>query len=294
MFCRSRIGAAPWANYSTRWADVGPIQGECRSADRYAAPDHLAARRLRRPQRKLSGAESMRVVSQWTPGRLGRKVAALAPLGASGCILLVLTLAGPRLNATIGYPGLVPLLIASGLGTLVATKIARTAPMREGLTIVLVLAIAMRLSIVFIDPILSTDVYRYVCDGRVQAAGINPYRFVPADPALSALRDASVFPNINRADFAVTIYPPVAQAFFYLVTRLGETVTVMRLALVACEVVTVTILIDLLRRFRKPVTTVAAYAWHPLPVWEIANNGHVDALMIALAMVGLWLFIRLR
>src|SRR5262249_25486789 len=128
----------------------------------------------------------------------------------------------------------------------------------------------------------------------VQAAGINPYRFVPADPALSALRDASVFPNINRADFAVTIYPPVAQAFFYLVTRLGETVTVMRLALVACEVVTVTILIDLLRRFRKPVTTVAAYAWHPLPVWEIANNGHVDALMIALAMVGLWLFIRLR
>jgi hypothetical protein len=236
----------------------------------------------------------MSVVSSWTPSRLGREIVATAPLAASGGILLALTLAGPWVNATFGYPGLVPLLIASGLGTLVATKIARTAPMPEGLAIVLVLALAMRLSMVFVDPILSTDVYRYIWDGRVQAAGINPYRFVPADPALSALRDAPIFPNINRADFAVTIYPPVAQIFFYLVTLLGETTMVMRLALVACEMVTVAVIIDLLRRFDRPVTVVAAYAWHPLPIWEVANNGHIDALMIALAMAGLWLFIRMR
>ena len=28
--------------------------------------------------------------------------------------------------------------------------------------------------------------------------------------------------------------------------------------------------------------------WHPLPIWEIANNGHVDALAIALLLLGLW------
>src|SRR5262245_23175749 len=233
-------------------------------------------------------------VARWTQDRPGRDIAALAPLAASGCIILALTVAGPRVNAAFGSPGLVPLLITSGLATLVATKIARTAPMREGLAIVLGLALAMRLSIVFIEPILSTDVYRYVWDGRVQAAGLNPYRFVPADPALYAIRDASIFPNINRADSAVTIYPPVAQAFFYLATRLGETITVMRLALIACEIITIAVVIDLLRRFDKPATMVAAYAWHPLPIWEIANNGHIDALMIALAMAGLWLFIRLR
>jgi hypothetical protein len=33
-------------------------------------------------------------------------------------------------------------------------------------------------------PILSTDVHRYVWDARVQAAAINPYRYIPADPAL--------------------------------------------------------------------------------------------------------------
>jgi alpha-1,6-mannosyltransferase len=239
-------------------------------------------------------AEPVSVVRHWTRRHYAREITALAPLGATGCVILALTAIGPWVNGKYGYAGLVPLLIGTGLATAVATKIARTAPMRGGLAIVLTLALAMRLSIVFIDPILSTDVYRYVWDGRVQAAGINPYRFVPADPALSALRDPSIFPNINRADSAVTIYPPVAQAFFYLATRLGETITTMRLALVACEFVTIGIIMDLLRRFGRPVTTVAAYAWHPLPIWEIANNGHVDALMVALAMVGLWLFIRMR
>ena len=236
----------------------------------------------------------MTIASRWTRGGAGREIAATIPLAATGCLILALTVAGPWVSATFDSPGFVSLAVTSGVTAFVAANLARTAPIREGLGIVLVLAVAMRVSVAFIDPILSTDVYRYVWDGRVQAAGINPYSFVPADPALSVLRDAAIFSNINRADFAVTIYPPVAQAFFYLVTRLGENITVMRLALIACEIVTIAVVIDLLRRFDRPVTMVAAYAWHPLPIWEIANNGHVDALMIALAMAGLWLFIRMR
>ena len=236
----------------------------------------------------------MTIASRWTRGGAGREIAETIPLAATGCLILALTVAGPWVSATFDSPGFVSLAVMSGVTAFVAANLARTAPIREGLGIVLVLAVAMRVSVAFIDPILSTDVYRYVWDGRVQAAGINPYSFVPADPALSVLRDAAIFSNINRADFAVTIYPPVAQAFFYLVTRLGENITVMRLALIACETVTIAVVIDLLRRFDRPVTMVAAYAWHPLPIWEIANNGHVDALMIALAMAGLWLFIRMR
>jgi alpha-1,6-mannosyltransferase len=39
----------------------------------------------------------------------------------------------------------------------------------------------------------------------------------------------------------------------------------------------------------RPVTRVIAYLWHPLPLWEIANSGHVDALMVALMVLGLWI-----
>ena len=139
------------------------------------------------------------------------------------------------------------------------------------------------------DPLLSSDIYRYVWDGRVQAAGINPYRYFPAHEALAFLRDGTIFPHINRADFAVTIYPPVAQFFFLIVTRIGESVTTMRLALLGCEAVTVTLIMLLLRRMNRPVTRVTAYLWHPLPLWEIANSGHVDALMVALMLLGLWI-----
>ena len=37
-----------------------------------------------------------------------------------------------------------------------------------------------------------------------------------------------------------------------------------------------------------------AWAWHPLVIWEIANNGHADALMVALLMIGVWLLVRNR
>ena len=50
------------------------------------------------------------------------------------------------------------------------------------------LAILMRAALLFAPPH-STDIYRYVWDGRVQADGINPYAYVPADPALGHLRD---------------------------------------------------------------------------------------------------------
>src|SRR5262249_17248380 len=80
---------------------------------------------------------------------------------------------------------------------------------------------------------------------------------------------------------------PVAQFFFLIVTRIGESVTVMRLALLGCECVTVTLIVLLLRRMNQPATRVVAYLWHPLPLWEIANSGHVDALMVMLMLLGL-------
>jgi alpha-1,6-mannosyltransferase len=219
---------------------------------------------------------------------------ALAGLAAAGVAMLAFVALGPWLIRTAGYQTFIPALAASGLLTLVAARLAGDVPARSGLVVILGLALAMRLLFVGEPPFLSTDIYRYIWDGRVQGAGINPYVHVPADPALAALRDAAIFPHINRADYAVTVYPPVAQMFFFLVTRVAESLTAMRLALVACEVVIVAIVIDLARMLERPVTAVVAYAWHPLAIWEIASSGHVDALMVALLMLGVWLLVRAR
>lgn len=153
---------------------------------------------------------------------------------------------------------------------------------RGALAVIFIVAAIARALALPAPAILSTDVARYVWDGRVQAAGTNPYRYVPADPQLAPLRDQAIYPNINRADYAVTIYPPVAQMIFFLATRLSETFTAMRLAMIGFEAVTALALLALLDHDGRPAARVLIYAWHPLPIWEFAGTGHVDAAAIAL------------
>lgn len=164
---------------------------------------------------------------------------------------------------------------------------------RATLPIILGVGVLCRLAPLFADAFLSSDVYRYVWDGIVQQAGINPYRYVPADPALMTLRAASegnIYPAINRATYAHTIYPPFAQIFFWFVSFISPTLTMMKTALVLCEGVTVASLLWLLRVFGRKREQVILYAWAPILVWEIAGSGHLDSL--AMALIGLALVAR--
>lgn len=213
---------------------------------------------------------------------------ALWRLGLVGAALYAMTLAGPSVHQRLGDLAFIALAVAQGLLVLLATRLAVGCRERLGLALILGIAVALRLALLPVPPHLSSDVYRYVWDGRVQGAGINPYRHVPEAPALEALRDEAVFPYINRRDYAVTIYPPAAQMLFALVNRVSDSVLAIKLALVACEAATVAVLVDLLRRLRLPATRVVAYAWHPLAVWEVAGSGHIDAAMVAATMLGLW------
>ncbi len=210
-------------------------------------------------------------------------------LGLMGAGLAALTLVAPTVHRQSGL-AFIALFVVGGLAAWAGTRLGDRADQRSALLVILAAAVAMRLALLFVEPYLSSDIYRYIWDGRVQAAGINPYRYVPAAPELAPLRDAAIWPNINRPDYAVTIYPPTAQVIFLAVTRLGESVLAMKLGLLLFEAVTVWAIISLLRRRGLPVTRIAAYAWHPLPVWEIAGNGHVDAAMVALLLLGLLVF----
>jgi hypothetical protein len=163
----------------------------------------------------------------------------------------------------------------------------RTKDSQTLLVLGLIFAALFRLSIIFFPPYLSDDIYRYVWDGRVQSAGINPYRYIPADESLAGLRDEKIYPNINRRDYAHTMYPPAAEAAFLLTTRFSESVTWMKAAMVGFETIAVWALVQLLVSFGLARQRVLIYAWHPLAVWEFAGSGHVDALAIAFIALAL-------
>ena len=156
---------------------------------------------------------------------------------------------------------------------------ARRAADRRALWIVLGVAVAMRLPLLLAPPFLSSDIYRYVWDGRVQAAGINPYRYVPGR---SGARRAARRRDLSRTSTAPTtrrtIYPPAAQADLRRrrpssPTRLGDESwrwsASRRWRCCACCACSA--LAGLPRR------ALLIYAWNPLAVWAFAGNGHVDA-----------------
>jgi len=153
--------------------------------------------------------------------------------------------------------------------------------------IIVTFAVACRLVALFPEPFLSSDVYRYAWDGVVQHAHINPFRYVPGDAALQALRapNQDLFDNMNRRDYAHTIYPPVAQMVFYLITFLSPTVTFMKMAMVLFEGLTMWSLVALLKHLGLPREWTLVYAWCPLVIWEFGGSGHLDSMVMAFVML---------
>jgi hypothetical protein len=205
------------------------------------------------------------------------------------CPLLALQGIGLVLQKHGNLPWFVAVALLQGIVYLIAVWIVYHAqPRRAVLALVLVFAGLLRLSILFSPPFLSDDIYRYIWDGRVQAAGVNPYRFVPADKELAPRRDDLIYPHINRRDYAHTIYPPLAQVVFLSVTRISESVIWMKTAMLGFEALAIWLLIKLLIASGLPPERVLIYAWHPLAVWEIAGSGHIESVVVAFVALALW------
>ena len=222
----------------------------------------------------------------WSVAKAWQTNAALLLIG-SGLFALTRQLISEDDHFTIGFSGV------SGWSVilyLLAAFLIFTQPVdRFTFSIVLTVAILCRLVALYPDPFLSSDVYRYAWDGVVQHAHISPYRYVPGDKVLTFLRapNQDLFDNMNRRDYAHTIYPPGAQILFYLITWVSPTVTFMKTAMVLLEGVTMYGLVTLLRYLGVRREQTLLYAWCPLAIWEIGGSGHLDSAAMAFIMLAL-------
>ncbi|HZS44689.1 MAG TPA: glycosyltransferase family 87 protein [Blastocatellia bacterium] len=163
---------------------------------------------------------------------------------------------------------------------------------KSALFVILLLGFAYRIPLVTAGPFFSSDINRYVWDGRVQAAGINPYIYIPADRRLELLRDKEVYPNINRKEYAPTLYPPGAQVIFLATYLLGGmSVIAMKFSMLFFEGITTLFLILIFRKLKQPETRIVFYLWNPLVIWEFAQSGHIDAAMIAMLAIAVWAYL---
>src|SRR5215468_5045364 len=98
-------------------------------------------------------------------------------IAVCGLLLLGLTGAGLYKQRQDDIAGFVAVALAQGaVYFAAATLVWRSPRSRQILGLILAVAAVMRLVVLFAPPYLSSDIYRYIWDGRVLAAGINPYR----------------------------------------------------------------------------------------------------------------------
>ena len=147
---------------------------------------------------------------------------------------------------------------------------------RPGFWSILGGALLFRALLVPLPPMLSGDIYRYVWEGRVQAAGANPYLLSPLAPELAPLRDHD-WSQINHPE-ATAIYPPLAQLVCRGLAASGGGVTRFKAAFVAFDLGVVLLLGAMLRRRGAPLANLVLYAWNPLVVVEVAGSGHLEPL----------------
>ncbi|MFI9361583.1 hypothetical protein ACIG5E_11025 [Kitasatospora sp. NPDC053057] len=180
---------------------------------------------------------------------------------------------------------------------------------RQVVPVVLVGSILVAAAGLLAPPRTSDDAYRYVWDGRVQAAGVSPYAHAPDDPALLRLRDPGLFPvgdgcsawderltvagdciRINRPAVR-TIYPPVAEAWFLVVHPFGGGVRGVQVGGALLAVATTGVLLAVGGRRRR---RAALWGWCPgVTVWAV-NDAHVDTLGALLMVAGLGCAVRGR
>lgn len=187
----------------------------------------------------------------------------------------------------------------------------RKAPERAATGLVLAGAAAMALAALAAPPRTSNDMYRYAWDGRVQAAGISPYAHPPAAPELAKLRDQWLFPTegscqgwgLTRTDSGLcvrinrptvpTIYPPVAEGWFFAVHVLSPPDSRHKPLQAGGAVLafgtTAALLVVGRRRGdpRRAPARTALWGWCPAVPFEAVNNAHIDTLGVLLTVLAL-------
>jgi hypothetical protein len=160
------------------------------------------------------------------------------------------------------------------------------------LVFVIVVAAASRAVLVPALPEVSTDIYRYVWEGRIITHGFNPFTHAPDAPELEHLRDR-YYEDINHKHLE-TIYPPVAQGVFALAAAARPDPYALKLLLVLFDLGVIAVIVALLRLRSQDPVAVVVYAWNPLVIFETGHSGHVEPVGIFFLLLALWLVARDR
>jgi SAM-dependent methyltransferase len=148
-------------------------------------------------------------------------------------------------------------------------------------------AVALRAVALPLTPTLSDDFYRYLWDGLVLRARMNPYEHLPAEIVLPFDGAPHLLEMMNSPEF-YSVYPPVSQAIFFLGALFYQgdplpSYYVVKGLITLLDLAAVVLLIRMVGR------RAVLYAWQPLVVLAFAGQGHSEAAAVLALVAAVYL-----
>ncbi|MFT6278648.1 MAG: hypothetical protein ACJAU0_001471 [Flavobacteriales bacterium] len=165
----------------------------------------------------------------------------------------------------------------------------------------LLVAMLFRAAFLFSEPRLSDDYYRFIWDGRLVAAGENPYLILPNDFAETERSEelginGEIFEGMNSKQY-YTVYPPLNQALFAFSSLMGfgdplAELFFLHLMILFSDLLFLSIMAKLLRMFSIPHTAAIGYALNPLVIIELSGNLHFEGVVLTFLALAVWLYLQ--
>ncbi len=153
---------------------------------------------------------------------------------------------------------------------------------------VLLLSALVKIPLIFSQPFLSDDIYRYLWDGFVSLNGINPYAFAPNAYALEPLtKQFDLHVLINHPQFS-TLYLAVPQFLFYISGVLFNSIEGLKSIFLAFDLGSIYLLSKLIQTNRSK--TLVLYAFHPLILMETYSSGHLEIVYVFFVLLALYAY----
>ncbi|MDG1394658.1 MAG: glycosyltransferase 87 family protein, partial [Flavobacteriaceae bacterium] len=160
------------------------------------------------------------------------------------------------------------------------------------------LAIGLRLIFLVAIPNLSQDFYRFIWDGRLLLAGLNPYLFTPSGLVYS---QPDLFPQMKLLFEGMgalsaghfSNYPPIHQLPFVIAAMLAKysilgSVIVLRLILIGADLGILFFGKRLLKKLQLPTKKIYWFLLNPLVIIELTGNLHFEGLMLFFFLMALY------
>jgi len=150
----------------------------------------------------------------------------------------------------------------------------------------LLLALAIRVALIFSSPNLSDDYFRFIWDGNISLKGENPYEKTPKEHISSteSMGDLYSFAHLNSPKYH-SVYPPFLQYLFKFSSYIGDNrpdiqILVLKLFYAFFSIGMVFLLPHLLKLYHINSWQALIYLLNPLVLLEEMGNLHAEGIMV--------------